>query len=194
MAQEDLKKAIFEKAEEEKGDILAQARGEVQNILKKAEEEARALRDGYLEEIKKNGLLRKTRDLSKIALELKRGLLEGKEKKITEVLALARENFKFIRQDRDLYRVIFKNLLEECLEDIERDIPLKLKTNPSDKELALEILKELRLHGEIENVDISGGVILSDLDGTKIILNTFTSRLEKLERELRQDINKILFA
>lgn len=194
MAEEDLKKAILEKIQREKQDILAQAEKEKELILKQAREEASILREGYLEKAQKIYSLKRAFALNQIELEAKRKILEAKEKKISQVFSQVQEKLKEMHQEKISYKVIFRDLLEESLNALDKKVMVKLKVNPSDREIALGVLKGLRLDAQLETKDsIDAGLELCDLEENIIILNTFQSRFNKLILELRQKINEILF-
>ncbi len=195
MAEEDLKKAILERVQREKENILAQANREKEELVKLAQTEASSLKEGYLLEIEKRCSLKKARILNQINLETEKGLLEAKEKNISCALSLVKENLKEIRQDGNQYKSILSSLLQECLMIVRKDIKLKLKVNPLDRRFASEILKELKVDARIETQEsIDAGLILQDLEENTAILNIFSSRLEKLIPQLRQEISKILFS
>ena len=194
MAEEDLKKAILEKVQKEKEEILKQARREAEEILSQARCEAASLEEMYLAEIKKNCLLKKARELNQINLEVKKEFLEAKEKKILEVFSSVKELLKAISQDKARYKPIFKDLLLEALSCFGKSVKLQLKVNLSDKELALEVMKEQKVDVQLEALaSVEEGLKLCDLEEKIIILNTFESRLNKLMPELRQEISSILF-
>lgn len=194
MTEEDLKKAIQGRIQREREAILEQANKEAEQILKLAQDEASSLRNGYLLELKKTCFLKKTKEISQINLEAQKLLLEDKEKNISEVFVRVHNAFKTIRKDKNRYKEIFKNLLQETQEGLGKDSKVKIKVNPADREIALEVLKELKINAQIETKEsIGSGLELCDLEENISIINTFESRLEKLMPELREEISKILF-
>lgn len=194
MAEADLKKAIQEKIQKEREAFLNQARQEAEEILSQAKKEAATLEERHLTEIKKNCLLQKTKELNQIKLELKRQLLEAKEKKIFEVFSLVEDELKTIHRDIGQYKSIFRYIWLESQESFGEDVKLKLKVNPSDKELALEVIKDFKKNVQLETKgSIDAGLTLCDSEENRIILNTFSSRLDKLKTQLRQEVSKILF-
>ena len=194
MAEEDLKKAIQQRIQREREAILNQARREAEEVLSQARCEAASLQDIYLAEIKKNCLFKKARELNQINSAVKKEFLEAKEKKILEVLSSVKERLKTVYQDKAGYKPIFRSLLLEALSCFDKSVKLRLKVNLSDKELALELIKELKLDTQLEALaSIEGGLKLCDSEEKIIILNTFESRLNKFIHELRQEISKILF-
>lgn len=194
MTEEDLKKAILEKIQKEKEAIVTQARKEAESILNQANAEVSSLKEKYVAQMQKRCLLERTRELNQINLQIKRSLLEEKEKKILEVFSSVEERLEAISEDKNGYRAVFKRLLEESLENFPVDTKLKLKVNPQDNELALEVLREFPANIQLETKEsIDTGLELCDLKENKIILNTFTSRWEKLQLPLRSEISKILF-
>ncbi len=194
MAEEDLKKAILEKIQREKQAILDEARKEEEAILKQAKEEASILREGFLEKTKKIYSLKRAFALNQIELEAKRKILEAKERKISQVFSQVQEKLKEVHQEKTGYKVIFRGLLEESLRAMDKKVKVKLKVNPSDREIALGILKGLALDAQLETKDsIDAGIELCDLEENITILNTFQSRFNKLIPQLRQSINEILF-
>lgn len=194
MIQEDLKKAILEKIQREKEAILTQAGKEADTILNQARLEASSLKETYVAQMEKRCLLERTRELNQINLQIKRSLFEEKEKKILEVFSSVRERLEAIPKDKNGYRAVFKRLLEESLENFPVYAKLKLKVNPLDRELALEVLREFPANIQLDTEEsIDTGLELCDLKENKIILNTFASRWEKLQLPLRSEISKILF-
>lgn len=194
MVQEDLKKAIQEIIQREREAILNQARQEADEILSQAEKEAASLQERNLAEIKKSCLLQKTKELNQINLELKGSLLEAKEKKVYEVFSLVEDELKTIHRNISQYKSILRELWLESFESFGDEVKLILRVNPSDKELALGVLKEFKNNAQLETKEsIDAGLELCDLEENKIILNTFSSRLEKLKAQLRQEVSKILF-
>ena len=194
MAEEELKKAILEKIQKEKAFILQQARKEADEVLKKAKEDAAVLSEAYLTEIKKRCLIEQTRALNQINLEVKKRLLEAKEKSISDVFSLVKEGFKAIYKDNTRHKSVFKRLLEEAKEGFDDDVELKLRVSPASREVALAVSKELNINADLEIKDsVDVGLELCDLEEGTTILNTFQSRLNKLMPELRQEISNILF-
>ena len=194
MAEEDLKKAILEKIQREKQDILALGEKEKELVLKQAREEASILREEYLEKTQKIYSLKRAFALNQIELEAKRKILEAKEKKISQVFSQVQEKLKEVHQEKSGYKVIFRGLLEESLKALDKKVKVKLKVNPSDREIALGVLKGLGLDAQLETKDsIDAGLELCDLEENITILNTFQSRFNKLIPQLRQRINEILF-
>lgn len=194
MTEENLKKAILEKVQREKQAILAEARKEEDAILKQAREEASILREGYLEKTQKIYSLKRAFALNQIELEAKRKILEAKERKISQVFSQVQEKLKEMHQEKAGYKVIFRGLLEESLNALDKKERVKLKVNPSDREIALGVINGLRLDAQLETKDsIDAGLELCDLEENVSILNTFQSRFNKLIPQLRQRINEILF-
>ena len=194
MAEEELKKAILEKIQKEKAFILQQARKEADEVLKKAKEDAAVLSEAYLTEIKKRCLIEQTRALNQINLEVKKRLLEAKEKSISDVFSLVKEGFKAIYKDNARYKSVFKHLLEEAKKGFDDDVELKLRVSPASREVALAVSKELNINADLEIKDsVDVGLELCDLEEGTTILNTFQSRLNKLMPELRQEVSRILF-
>ena len=194
MAEEDLKKAILEKIQREKQDILALGEKEKELVLQQARDEAFILREGYLEKAQKIYSLKRALALNQIELEAKRKILEAKEKKISQVFSQVQEKLKEVHQEKSGYKVIFRGLLEESLKALDKKVKVKLKVNPSDREIALGVLKGLGLDAQLETKDsIDAGLELCDLEENVSILNTFQSRFNKLIPQLRQRINEILF-
>jgi len=194
MAEEDLKMAIQEKVFQQRETLLKQAKEEAKKIIQDAEEMASHLQKKNLLEIKKRCLLEKNRQLNAINRKVKGKRLEAKEKKIDQVFSQVEEALKALPQESIRYKPIFKELLEEALKVVGKRANLKLKVNPRDKELAEELLRELNLPAGVETEDhIMGGLELFDLEKNTVVLNTFSSRLEKLKGQLRQEVSKILF-
>lgn len=199
MAEEDLKKVILEKIQQEKRSLLSQAKQEYAKILSEAKREASFLKKEYLSQIEKEALLKKNKELNTVIQELKRKLLAAQEEKISEVFSLVEEKLKEVRKDREHYKVIFRQLFAESLESINKlqalsNSSLKLKVNTADRQLALEVLKEFKVDAQLETIEsIEAGLVFSDLAENFIVLNTFASRLEKIMPQLREEVSKILF-
>lgn len=182
MAEEDLKKTILDKIQEEKDIILKDAKDEARKILASATLEAEVLKEAHLKEIKKNCLFKKNTELSRIILAGKREILSAKDKKIQEALSSIT-----IKSDK----TVLKRLLQESLECFDKDTKLKIKVNPSDKDLISEFIER---DVEIETSEsIDGGFILSDIDEKITVVNTISTQMEKIKQKLKEKLGKALF-
>ena len=183
--------------------ILDKVRAEAQDIIKEAEEKARerieraksqqearlkAEKNKLIEEAKEEA----TRILAQAAITARQELLLARTRIIDEIISRVKKTLAGISSDESS----LLNLIKEAINTLDidkariyvspKDVSLVRKSLKGDKKLASKIV-------EIKEFDLSGGVIVEDIDGKIRIDNTYDTRLEMLLPKLLPEIGKELF-
>lgn len=185
--EKEIKAAIQEEFEQEKANLINQAKQLAESILATAKKEVEFMRKTYLQELEKTIEQDRIRLLSQLHLEAKKEILLEKEKIFNKVLDRIKKELQNLRQDKEKYRSILKSLIEEAIENFGDKTKVIVKIDKQDQELCKTVIAELQLNAKIEEMSESlGGIIVSDQEERCILNNTFASRLDKLTPVIRQ--------
>lgn len=175
-----LLESIEKAAEKEKEKIVREAEKSAAEILVKAETETKKVLDDFKNEKDILLLTEASRIRNKARREIQEKLFNMKNEIINECFSEVLKEIDEIRKDKKQYRKIFKALLDESLVSFDETKKLIAVINKKDEPLIDEMLRNQQ--GKKPKIDssgeFSGGVIVMDSDGKKIVYNTFESRLE----------------
>jgi len=186
MGIEEILSKIREDADREASNILDNARREVEQKVKEAEDKARAKANEILKRAEREIENRKKAELAKIRQEVKREILNKKEEIIQICFKEALERL------RNLSGKDYEKLVEKLIKRGAKEIGKECTIIPSREEDS-KIAKKLGLKVSKNRVRSSGGVVIVSDDGKVSVDNTFEEILKREEASLRMKIGNLLF-
>ena len=189
---------IEEDAAREAEKILKEAQTKAEELRKQAEQEAEARRDEILKRARREAERERARIIAGARLRAKKQMLDTKEEVIMHVFSEVKKELEAISKDRKKYREVLKNLIVEAAESIGKDAILLVREQDRkifSKRFISELEKAAGIKFELaeEAIGGSGGVVLRSRDGRTEVDNTFETRLERAEAELRNEAARVLF-
>ncbi|NJE26226.1 V-type ATP synthase subunit E [Thermococcus sp. MV5] len=192
---------INREAEQKIKYILEEAEHKADEIKKEAERRAKAKADWIIRKAQTQAELEKQRIIANARLEVRRKKLALQEELIKEVIDSIKERLASIPEEE--YLEVLKGLIVEGIQELGEE-KVVLSSNERTLSLIEEHLEEIKgiVKEKIgKDVEISlgdpletlGGVIIQNSTKTIRIDNTFETRMERLQSELRAKIAKILF-
>jgi V/A-type H+-transporting ATPase subunit E len=202
--QELLENQLIDRTIEQRNQILENAKNRATQILESAKTEGQKLMDQTNKNIEGiiNSELRGVRDriVGRAKLEGRKELMDARMEILEKVYNKALEKLKKIASGKDKqvdYPAVLLKLIKESDEAIAGDGYI-LSSNDKDYETLKQMLeniknnlgKEVRL--DEKSKDIIGGVVVTNLDGTKTLENTLENRLNSANNKLQSEIaNKL---
>ncbi|KPU64043.1 ATP synthase subunit E [Thermococcus sp. EP1] len=192
---------INREAEQKIKYILEEAEHKAEEIKKEAERRAKAKADWIIRKAQTQAEMEKQRIIANAKLEVRRRKLALQEKLINEVIDSIKERLASIPEEE--YLEVLKGLIVEGIQELGEE-KVVLSSNERTHSLIEEHLEEIKgiVKEKIgKDVEISlgepletlGGVVIQNSTKTIRIDNTFETRMERLQSELRAKIAKILF-
>lgn len=192
---------INREAEQKIKYILEEAEHKAEEIKKEAERRAKAKADWIIRKAQTQAEMEKQRIIANAKLELRRRKLALQEELINEVIDSIKERLASIPEEE--YLEVLKGLIVEGIQELGEE-KVVLSSNERTHSLIEEHLEEIKgiVKEKIgKDVEISlgepletlGGVVIQNSTKTIRIDNTFETRMERLQSELRAKIAKILF-
>ncbi len=197
MSSMELEARLIERAVEERDALLAEAKARADRILEKArQEEARIRKDTerHLRTIV-GSELRAVHDriVGRANLEGRKKVMEAKMELLDKVFNSAREKLEATKESGEDYQEVVKKLIYEAAEAIGED-ELIVSSNEADqgflKKTLPELSKELGVSLKLDSkpIDTMGGVIVKNLDATKVYYNTLEGRLLKVRQSKASEV------
>ena len=192
---------INREAEQKIQYILSEAREEAEKIKAEARKRAEARAEWILRKAKTQAEIEKQRIIANARLEVRKKRLQVQEELIREVIEALRERLaelpdgEYFPMIVDLTVKAVEELGSESIVVRSNERTLKLISDRMDdfrKALAEKLGREIEVKIG-EPLKTLGGVIVESPDGTVRVDNTFESRIERFESELRAEIAKALF-
>ncbi|MDY6796898.1 MAG: V-type ATP synthase subunit E [Actinomycetota bacterium] len=191
MSIEDILVALDDQCHEECREIFDKAQEEAKQILGKAQHEADEMRNIRLDKTRSEAEREAVSIIYSSRLKAKNAVISAREKIAERVLNRAEEELRDLRSWED-YTSILEGLLREATVSFGERIIVHVDC--LDKDLAESILKGWGADYEIRNdIETSGGVIVSDGREEVRIVNTVEERLNRARERLRLDVYSILF-
>ncbi|MHA1638467.1 MAG: V-type ATP synthase subunit E [Candidatus Thorarchaeota archaeon] len=191
---------IDEKTSEKVDSILKQAEEQKKTLIKQAEEKAK----GIEEKILKAADLEYEADIARrkagAKLKSKYLILEAKENILVENLENVEKELKKVVKSKK-YKAILTHLIVDGgvalnVDKLELVFPKgqdKLITLASiAKEIGAKTGRKVAVTISKDRVHSTGGVIIRTLDGKKFVDNTFESRLERFQNDIRDKVSAIV--
>ncbi|MEW6686573.1 MAG: V-type ATP synthase subunit E family protein [Candidatus Edwardsbacteria bacterium] len=183
---------LTKEAEEEKEKILKEAKEKAEVILLEAKSETSQIIESHRQQLERNLNNALMRSKSTTNLKASALVLQTKDKLLEEIFEESKGEFgKRFRNEE--YAEILKKLLEETLSNFSSKIIIEVAEN--NIALAKKVIAEFELKDFIlkPSGEITGGVRVSSEDGTLVVTNTFSSRLERAKPFIIAEIAEILW-
>ncbi|ASJ01604.1 V-type ATP synthase subunit E [Thermococcus gorgonarius] len=186
---------IHREAEQKVQYILNEAREQAEEIKEEARKKAEAQAEWILRKARTQAEIEKQRIIANAKLEVRKKRLAVQEDLIKEVLSALRERLSSL-PDEEYFETLVK-LAREGVEELGLQ-KIMVSSNKRTLELISSRLEEFssKIGAEVilgKPMDTIGGIVVSDPEGKVRVDNTFESRMEKMENELRAEIAKALF-
>ena len=186
MSAEKIIEQIKKDSEKEIQQIIKEAEKQAKNIIQTAQKEAEIQAERIIEDGKQQSKKQKKILLSKTNQELKRDIMNTKEKIIDDCFTKAHHELSILKGER--YEKLVKKLIKDGQKKLGNDCAI-LVTRDIDKNIATNL--GLKIKGKI---DSSGGIILKSADGKVSLNNTFDGILKRDKDKIRIIVGKLLFS
>ncbi|MEK6983669.1 MAG: V-type ATP synthase subunit E family protein [Nanoarchaeota archaeon] len=180
MGLEAVKEEIIRSAKQQESAMLAEARKESNRILKEAEAKIEELRAKSDAETKKTIEVIKKQTTAASNMESKKMLLEAKKEVIEMIFAEVKKRLETLDDKKREWYI--KRLIDKARNELE--IALVYCNKKSAK-----FVKEFTA----EPIDIAGGLIAENKEGTIRLDYSFETMLESIRDSELQSVNKLLF-
>jgi len=205
----DLETQLIERIVKQRNERVAKAEVRVREITESAQEEVEMIKDESEKQILSliGSELRASRDriLGKAELEGRRGMMDARQSVLSSVYDEISKRLKDISDGKDKkvdYSEILVNLITEAAMAI-GDEQLIVSANESDLKYLGKNLGNINTQlkatlGECtvkladESINVIGGVVVRNLDGTKTYYNTLDGRLESVKTKFAAQVAEIL--
>ncbi|MHC1605249.1 MAG: V-type ATP synthase subunit E [Candidatus Methanofastidiosia archaeon] len=191
---------ILADAESEAGELRSFGLKKEEEILKEAKMKADTIKKEILNRGEREVVTEKNRVLSQTRLEMKKRILDAKEREINKVIEKTKELISDPKKIPNFEKVIEQLALEAGTAIGGGDLIYKTDRagkNVLDKikgRLESMIKKETDVKTHIEVVDGgAAGVLVESKKFGVVVDNTFITRLERRKREIRKELAAILF-
>ena len=191
-----LENAIMEEAREETRTILADAQAQVQSIHQQAQAETDAERDAILRRAQEEARVLREHTVAAAQLEAQALKLKRREELLKRAFADAHQQLASVSQWPD-YEQIVRRLIGEAAAKLYADETLIQADESTRRVLSDQMLADLeqelgtRMHTG-EPLAHSTGVVLETLDGHRRLDNTLETRLDRMQETLRTAVYRIL--
>lgn len=190
--QQGLLQAMEKEAAEERSKLEEAYLKQVREIKEAAEKEVCRLREEELRLMDKKLAQEHARRVGKADQEGRNSILLAKHRMVEEILGGVEKDLLNIRQQKELYPKLFREMLLECLGELPGEVTVRV--NPADKALCQAVLNEHRRNARIEeDGKISGGVIVVGQNGRTMVLNSLESRAVKGRELAVEEVARFLF-
>jgi len=186
MTAEKIIEQIKKDSEKEVRKINSEAEKKAKDIVKEAKKEAEIQAERIIENGKKQIEIQKKIELSKANQEIKREMMNTKEKIIDDCFTKALHELCILKGKR--YEKIVTKLIKDGQEKIGKDCKVFV-TRDKDRRIAEDL--GLKVEGTI---DSSGGIILISIDHKITLNHTFDGILKRDKDKIRIKVGKLLFS
>jgi len=192
MAYENLLKSVEESAQEKERELREKARSAVGLISEDAKNQVTVIQQSLLAEAKKAATIERNKLIYLTKGENKEKLIKTKEAIFSTAFGDAEKRLMYVRKDAK-YPDILKNLTREAVGALGAET-FRIHIDKRDEKLIKKILSELHLSGEIvADINCSGGLIVSTMNESVKISNTFESRLQRIKEQKKLEIYSVLY-
>ena len=181
--------------------ILSEAQKEAERIKEEARKRAEARAEWILRKARTQAEIEKQRIIANARLEVRKKRLQVQEELIQEVISALKERLAELPEEEyfpmlvDLTASAVRELGVRSVVVLSNERTLRMLSEKLD-EFMKALAEKLGIEVEVslgEPVNTIGGVIVETPDGSVRVDNTFESRIERFESELRAEIAKALF-
>lgn len=193
MALEDILRALEEKADTRVEVIENEADQRVQEILAEVEKETERTRRQRLKKVEDQMRSEATAIVYSASLRSKNLIIKAQEDAVEYAFNSAKDELARLRERPDYPRVM-EALLGECLEYFPEGEVL-VRVREDDRDLVGRLLEARKKPFAFAQapLETSGGLVMSNPDGSISVSNTFESRLDRAQDHLKLQISKALF-
>ncbi|MFW9834831.1 MAG: V-type ATP synthase subunit E [Candidatus Thorarchaeota archaeon] len=198
---ENIIEIINSKTSEKEKEILSEAESQKKQKLDEARAKAKELTASITGKAEIESNAEVSRYEASAKLQAKYKLLEAKENLIEDVMSSAKKHLDDVVKKKAYEKTLETLIVDaaKALDESELEIVapkghesnIDLKT--AEAAVAKTTGRKIKLSISKEQVRATGGVIVRNKDSTRWVDNTFESRLERLEGEVRDTISSILF-
>jgi vacuolar-type H+-ATPase subunit E/Vma4 len=190
--QEGLLQAMEKEAAEERRKLEEAYQKQVQEIKEATEKEVRRLREEELRLVDKKLVQEQARRVGKADQEGRNSILLAKHRMVEGILNGVEKDLLKIRQQKELYSRLFREMLLECLGELSGEVTVRV--NPADNALCQAVVSEQKRNARIEeDGKILGGVIVVGQNGRTMVLNSLESRAVKGRELAVEEVARFLF-
>lgn len=203
LAMSRMKEEIEAIAKSEATDVVKQADEEAKQIIDGAKKEAERIKKGILDEAKSEAEKAKVREISRKKLAIKMDYLQTRESVLEEIIVEAQSQLQKFTKSKD-YPGFLENLVKSSAISIGGG-NLNIQLRKEDKshfskesldKLAKEVSKvtaeETSFAVDDKNLDALGGIRVVRNDNKLYVDNTFESRLERKNEQIRVSLLEAL--
>jgi len=193
LALEDILRALEEKADTRVEVIENEAEQRVQEILAEVEKETERTKRQRLKKVEDQMRSEATAIVYSASLRSKNLIIKAQEDAVEYAFNSAKDKLARLRERPD-YPKVMEALLGECLEYFPEGEVL-VRVREDDRDLVGRLLEARRKPFAFAQapLETSGGLVMSNPDGSISVSNTFESRLARAQDHLKLQISKALF-
>lgn len=193
MAIDDILRALEDSAEKRIEAIEQDTQQRVNEIISEVEKEAVRTKRLRLRKIDDAIKSECTGIVYSASLKAKNELIKAQEETVDEAFRLAEQRLSDLHSNEE-YPKVFELLLDECLEVLEGEVIIQVRTD--DRALVDSLMEDRQVPYSISEtpLEASGGLVAGSPDGEVVVYNYFESRLSKAKETLRLDISNTLFS
>jgi vacuolar-type H+-ATPase subunit E/Vma4 len=205
----DLETQLIERIVKQRNERVTKAEERVKEILESAQEEVERIKDDSEKQILSlvGSELRASRDriMGRAELEGRRSLMDARQRVLSQVYDEASKRLKDISDRKDTtvdYSEILENLITEAAMAIgseelivsasESDLKYLGKNLDKINSQLKATLGDCTVKLDDESIDVIGGVIVRNREGTKTYHNTLEGRLENVKTKFTAQVAEIL--
>jgi V-type H+-transporting ATPase subunit E len=195
---EDILSAAKEKAQS----IISQAESETQHALDEAKKDLAREAEDIVRNAQTEAEGVRRRYASESHHKLKLVEQQQKDKILSEVLEQAKRRVMEVAQDEKRYYPLLVSVIENGIREIGID-SVVIHVNANDikrfdrtkleREVTRKLDRPIKIEWSKELLDISGGAVVSSVDGRTRIVNTLEERFEAFEPKLLIEAGRLLF-
>lgn len=194
----ELKRVILSKAEEEAKRIIHSAEEEAKRVIDEAhrlkQQEIAKEKEKIVKEINYEAKITEARLKARMLIaEAKSSVLRMLENSVWNYL----NGLSPQQRERSLLNLM-REAIKALLEDLGTSDKIIVYVSKTDleiaKKVATAISAELGIHIDIKELNISGGIVVSSLDGNVIVDNSYESRLKKAIAAFLSEIREEVFS
>ena len=180
MGLETVKEEILGNAKEKADSIIGEGRKEAAKLLEEARKKADQMKENSEIEAKKMMDTIKRQEIAAAELESRKTVMESKKQVLQKLFEQVKD--KIAGMDDKKRELFLKKLLDRSKNELEI---ATIYCNRKDSKFFKGI--------NVQNIDIIGGFIAENREGTIRIDNTFEALVDSLRDSEMQEINKTLF-
>jgi V/A-type H+/Na+-transporting ATPase subunit E len=192
MSIEQLIESVEVSADERITELKEKAYRQSVEIRKAAEGKDEAIKQKYLDAVKKTIEAERNKLFAKIKDETRMLFTRTKDELYKKAFFEAQKNLSLVRSRSD-YENNFRKMLQEVVLELKGE-DIQLHIDKRDENLCKKLVSELKLNCEVvTDITSSGGLNASTKDGKFIVFNTIESRFEKAKALLKPEIFTTLY-